>query len=170
VRIVTTQSAEGARQWQPIETAPKDGTEILGWRHDCDCLLIRWACAEEFLTESEIDQGDWSENDLFANDWFCADFIAGSRLEGSETPTHWMHLPGAPASGRQKPSIHDPGAFPPGQCSPELGQVLSDALDEIPADSRQECKHPESARRDYWGGDICGDCGHSMPAEKDHTP
>lgn len=86
-------------QWQPIETAPKDGTEILGWREDCGYLLIRWSCAEEFLTESEA--SGWNEDDLFLEDWFCADFISGERLEGSEAPTHWMPLSWSPESGKR---------------------------------------------------------------------
>ena len=78
-----------------IKSAPKDGTEILGWRVDCGWLIVRWDCAESFLTESEIEAGDWNDNDLFLDDWFCADFVSGSRLEGSEAPTHWMKLPDA---------------------------------------------------------------------------
>ncbi len=84
---------EQATRWNSIESAPKDGTEILGWREDCGHLLIRWDCAESFLTESEIEAGGWNDDNLFAEDWFCADFIHGSRLDGSEAPTHWMSLP-----------------------------------------------------------------------------
>lgn len=80
--------------WQPIETAPKDGTEVLGYRADCGVLLIQWSCLQEFLTERELEGMD--EITTFAEDWFYADFVAGGRLEGSELPTHWMPLPTPP--------------------------------------------------------------------------
>ena len=83
-------------EWQPIETAPKDGSEIIAWRSDYDCLLVRWGCVGEFMTEREIEQWDLDEDSLYQEDWFCADFITGSRLEGSEIPTHWMPLPEPP--------------------------------------------------------------------------
>jgi hypothetical protein len=83
--------------WMPIETAPKDGAEILGWREDCGPILIRYTSCDAFLTQREIEEMD--EETLFQQDWFAADFIRGSRLEGSELPTHWMPLPPAPMAG-----------------------------------------------------------------------
>lgn len=95
--LVLTWAADEIEQlqnrWQPIDTAPKDGTEILVWRHDCGNLLARWACAEEFLTESEIEAGAWNDDDLFEQDWFYADFVSGGSLDGPEAPTHWQPLP-----------------------------------------------------------------------------
>lgn len=81
-----------ALTWQPIETAPKDGTEILGWREGCGVLLIRWTCPIDFLTDTECEKMGDSAEQL---DWFYADFVAGDRLEGSQAPTHWMPLPAA---------------------------------------------------------------------------
>ena len=83
--------------WQPIATAPKDGTEILGWREDCGTLMIRWTAAVEFMTDSEIEEWDGDEDSLHGEDWFAADFIQGCRLEGSEVPTLWTDVP-EPAS------------------------------------------------------------------------
>jgi len=83
-------------EWISIDTAPKDGTEILAWRDDCGCMIARWDCAETLLTDSEIEAGGWNEDDLFQEDWFFADFFSGGRLEGSEAPTHWMPLPEPP--------------------------------------------------------------------------
>lgn len=82
--------------WQPIETAPKDGTEILGYRADCGVLLIRWTCPFEFCTDEELEK--MGEDSAGQDDWFYADFLTGGRLEGSETPTHWMPLPPHPPS------------------------------------------------------------------------
>jgi hypothetical protein len=84
------------RDWQPIETAPKDGSELLGYREDCGVLLMRWTCLGEFLTDAELEP--YSEAATYAEDWFYADFISGGRLEGQETPTHWMPLPASPSS------------------------------------------------------------------------
>lgn len=83
--------------WQPIETAPRDGTEILAWRKDCGTIIIRWDSAESFMTDSEIDKAGLTDDELFGKDWFCADFIQGCRLEGSEVPTHWQPLPDPPS-------------------------------------------------------------------------
>lgn len=59
--------------WQPIETAPKDGTELLVHPFD----VVRWRAEHGGFwyadRVSEID-GDWLEED----------------------PTHWMPLPNPP--------------------------------------------------------------------------
>lgn len=76
--------------WQPIETAPKDGTEILGWRGDAGVLIIRWTAPCEFLTDSELERLPEGSSETY--DWFYADFVAGGRLEGDEVPTLWMPI------------------------------------------------------------------------------
>ncbi len=88
--------------WLPIETAPKDGTEILGWREYAGCMLIRYTCMREFMSEREIESTDLDEETIESEDWFYADFVAGGRLEGSETPTHWMPLPTDPDAARKQ--------------------------------------------------------------------
>lgn len=80
--------------WRTMETAPKDGSTILAWREDAGCLLVRWTSASEFLTDTE--QEKMPEESLFQSDWFYADFISGGRMEGGESPTHWMPLPLSP--------------------------------------------------------------------------
>jgi len=81
------------RRWQPIETAPKDGTEVLGYRKDAHIFLMRWTSPESFCTDDELGAlGDSG----YVESWFYADFVAGGRLEGSEVPTHWMPLPEGP--------------------------------------------------------------------------
>ena len=84
------------REWQGMDSAPRDGTEILGWRGDCGTMVIRWTSCDAFMTDQEMDESCMDEDDLFAQDWFYADFIAGGRLEGSEAPTKWMPLPTPP--------------------------------------------------------------------------
>lgn len=66
--------------WQPIETAPKDGSEILlgGCKHGPDIRIGGWG-GGRYLGISKGYEPDWS---------------AGGDY-GFE-PTHWMPLPEAP--------------------------------------------------------------------------
>lgn len=80
--------------WQPIETAPKDGVDILGWREDCGILIIRWTAPAYFCTDEEMIGLD--EESATAEGWFCAGFVAGERLEGVEIPSFWRPLPEPP--------------------------------------------------------------------------
>ncbi|WP_409021373.1 DUF551 domain-containing protein [Dyadobacter sp. CY261] len=59
--------------WQPIETAPKDGTEVLGWDgvNRFTCRYKKW--------------GNW---DLLV----CGSYAG----DGDCFPTHWMPLPSPP--------------------------------------------------------------------------
>lgn len=83
-----------ASQWQPIETAPKDGTEFIAYRDDAGPFLLRWSCASEMMTESEIEQSMMTEEEVHEPDWFFADFATGGRL--NDGFTHWMPLPSPP--------------------------------------------------------------------------
>jgi len=73
--------------WQPIETAPKDGTAILLFFPSQD-VVIRgcWAWQGEGDWESGIqDFQDWgTDDDLVIND------------DPYNGPTHWMPLPEPP--------------------------------------------------------------------------
>lgn len=87
-----------ASPWLPIESAPKDGTEILAWRSDCGPFLARWTCIDELRTTSDKDRDELDEDVLFAKDWFGGDSEGNFRADGSEPPTHWMPLPKPPAA------------------------------------------------------------------------
>ena len=78
-----------------IESAPKNGTEILIWREDSGWLLARWIAPCDFLHERELEHFSVKESE--EPDWFIADFVSGSRLDGG-APTHWMPLPDAPTT------------------------------------------------------------------------
>lgn len=63
------------REWQDIETAPKDGTEILGW----------WSASRTHMIVSWSDDGWWKD---------CADDCMVN------APTHWGPLEDGPSVSR----------------------------------------------------------------------
>lgn len=67
--------------WQPIETAPKDGTPVLGWDGDCMTTVQWW-----WPSIGTPADGYW--------DLVCAGMYAS---DGEWAPTHWMPLPPPPA-------------------------------------------------------------------------
>jgi len=73
--------------WQPIETAPKDGTAILAF-----CPL-----RSGYIADQRIRNVHWSE--WGGGIWECT--CSGHRP--FETPTHWMPLPAAPSESASTP-------------------------------------------------------------------
>lgn len=66
--------------WQPIETAPKDGTEILSWSNRQNILPVVFCRFREVFVMAIYDDET-------------------GELEVSEcAPTHWMPLPQPPKS------------------------------------------------------------------------
>ena len=68
--------------WQPISTAPKDGTPVLVWDSGCEAMLIAW-----FGKHSHVPLYGWV---------YGADVIGGEEVDSCE-PTYWMPLPEPPA-------------------------------------------------------------------------
>ena len=62
--------------WQPIETAPKDGTKIIAFDHHAGVVIVRWRMR-------------WPETGC---EWIEA---TGEEYENYR-PTHWMPLPEPP--------------------------------------------------------------------------
>lgn len=86
VAILDRAAVVAAMKWQPIETAPKDGTRILGWIPDLDvdfpyidipgAATISW---DQVYSCWEVDPAEtWEYSPEKRN------------------PTHWMPLPEAP--------------------------------------------------------------------------
>ena len=86
-------------QWQPIETAPKDGTEIIG---------AAWYKYGDFSAHIE---GPWTiafYGGKWQSSWdgsevvnYMSDFGTDYK-EPELEPTHWMPLPNPPAGGNDE--------------------------------------------------------------------
>lgn len=86
-------------EWQPIETAPKDGTEIVAWRDDSGWFAAFFGSCENLcLSDGEIEAAinEVGEDSFFLETWWAFTQDGVQRLEGSERPTHWMPLPTPP--------------------------------------------------------------------------
>jgi hypothetical protein len=76
--------------WQPIKTAPKDGTEFIAWGYyngTIDSMPsgptwtgLRW------WVDHQYPKGIWSQT------------LPGPMRSGSFHPTHWMPLPAPPTN------------------------------------------------------------------------
>lgn len=77
-------------EWQPIETAPKDGTNIL--------ISDGSSITTAYWTDEEEDY-DWIEDPtqkiVYEEGWMTSDFDVG------DDATHWMHLPRPPKETRR---------------------------------------------------------------------
>ena len=111
--------------WQPIDTAPTDGTRVLvywpeyasdgddfenEWSEDCSVFVAYFSghtdagvfdeCGMGPLDDKEIRHGHWrfasTTLDEKHTDPFEIDFQGGMYLSGEGCPTHWMPLPPAP--------------------------------------------------------------------------
>lgn len=81
--------------WQPIETAPKDGTRVALWRNSAplgtwqEFVIAEWHydgwCWPD-PRDNPSNYGEWSEDEI---------------LDGYNAPnfTHWMPLPEPPRGG-----------------------------------------------------------------------
>lgn len=75
-------------QWQPIETAPKDGTEVLLFE-----IVDVWGDDAEY-PKPYIYSGKYDHNrseKYYGTKWMCLEYDAFNRH-----PTHWMPLPPIP--------------------------------------------------------------------------
>jgi hypothetical protein len=73
----------GTVEWQPIETAPKDGRKILVWPYWSDGLpeSVSWR-------DMKRTSGRWEGSGLFCT---------------GASPTHWMPLPAPPLIQGERP-------------------------------------------------------------------
>ncbi|KCZ47725.1 hypothetical protein [Hyphomonas sp. CY54-11-8] len=85
--------------WRPIETAPPYTGEVELYREDAGVFWGERTTLEEsgYISEQEIESGQWSNEALEALDWWYWGPNGAVRLEGVEIPTHWRPLPDPPA-------------------------------------------------------------------------
>lgn len=68
--------------WRPIETAPRDGTDVLVWTPGYDCNVAFWGT------------DDWQ-----SGHWFTSGGHDGTSMTPGQGPSHWMPLPEGPSVG-----------------------------------------------------------------------
>lgn len=85
-------------EWQPIETAPKDGTLVILCRHQYQPVSGKWIWSNQLNTTRDLDElhgGAWVAFDpegVFDSDHELADYL----LDTEWQPTHWMPIPEPP--------------------------------------------------------------------------
>lgn len=82
LRSIVAQWAAGQSQWRPIETAPKDGTVVLLFKHSMDFKIRGY--------------GYWEGGDAFVSGWISKGFDETFGNLGLGNPSHWMPLPESP--------------------------------------------------------------------------
>ena len=80
-------------EWQPIETAPKDGTPILCVRGHCQPVVAWFETFPEPLLDGDQTKWRWREAGDFVSDNSWREDWHGTLYE----PTHWMPLPAPPS-------------------------------------------------------------------------
>jgi hypothetical protein len=80
-------------KWQPIETAPKDGTDIIVMYIHCETQIVHAAFWLEANLDDELDETGW-----WTYDW---SEVSRSKMDDHYTPTHWMPLPPPPTDEQE---------------------------------------------------------------------
>jgi len=79
-------------EWQPIDTAPKDGTDIIVMYMHINTQIVHaafWSNYEEGLDDPDI-EGWWT---------YVWTEVGRTKMDGRYSPTHWIPLPPDPANG-----------------------------------------------------------------------
>ena len=80
-------------EWERIDTAPTNGTDVLLFRGDAGVMLGFWGSMDAVIF---YEDADVSEEDYWHESWWALSIDGAYRLEGDEEPTHWMALPRPP--------------------------------------------------------------------------
>jgi hypothetical protein len=81
-------------EWQPIETAPKDGTWILGVNNRGNCAVIIWK--DDAMDHAYRRGSGWIHP---FTEGYLSDFWNGAC---GSVATHWMALPPPPGAYRER--------------------------------------------------------------------
>jgi len=97
--IFAGQEIVGINEWQPIETAPKDGTSIL--LHNNIALGIKGKKAKECDDTNTVVGAWWAnEGEEEEGEWIC--YMSMVRDPNCPfDPTHWMPLPNPPKQEKE---------------------------------------------------------------------
>lgn len=84
-------------EWQPIETAPRDGAEVVLFRHGWDfCPVAVWMEYPGNPVEGEEGGDVWMEGWGFELDVNLGHEEGWLGWNDDKMPTHWMPLPAPP--------------------------------------------------------------------------
>lgn len=85
-------------KWQPIETAPKDGTPILVYYKAASCSFVHiaWYNGREEWERAAKLTCSYESYEEYEGWWFYRNSVSQVKLEDYKTPTHWMPLPELP--------------------------------------------------------------------------
>ena len=86
-------------EWNPIETAPKDGTDILVCFEFATVLIahIAWYRSSEEWHTSGQHTGEWNSLEEWEGWWsYTQNSVSQEKLDGHMTPKYWMPLPDFP--------------------------------------------------------------------------
>ena len=88
--LAASREREARLRWQPIETAPRDGSYVLV-SNGHGVWVARF---------KDVYQSGWKPPTPWQSMMLNHDHIPSAKRSGS--PTHWMPLPAAPAEGAQE--------------------------------------------------------------------
>ncbi|WP_230946500.1 Lar family restriction alleviation protein [Burkholderia territorii] len=90
-RAPTQQPSGEVTGWQPIETAPKDGRQILGWCSNYGARQTHW----HFYGEGSIAKAEFDAGKGESGNWYWEEPL--NHWVSSWKPTHWLPMPASPA-------------------------------------------------------------------------
>lgn len=86
---------EAQPTWQPMESCPKH-VDVLFFHERNGVIPGRLTDADSFMTDKERDEWDGGEEAQLCIDAFGFGHWGVDRMDGSETPSHWMPYPEEP--------------------------------------------------------------------------